>query len=388
MDGAANINLPRILRVGAGASRELAQSLEQLGLGRPLLITDPFMVECGYCGTLEGQLEQAGIAHGLFADCVPDPTTDSVDAALSVLKGGDYDCVVALGGGSSMDTAKAVAVMAGRDSPMRRYKAPHQIDSGLPILAIPTTAGTGSEVTRVAIITDTETQEKMLCMGLGLMPVAALVDYELTLSMPYRLTADTGIDSLCHALEAYVSRRANPFTDGVARSAMHTIYNNIRTACEEPGNRAAREAMMLAATEAGMAFANASVTLIHGMSRPIGALFHVPHGMSNAMLLPEVTAWSVGHAETRYADAARCMGIATNADSDHLACEKLVAALRTLCAELSVPTPGEFGIDPTTWNNSLSLMADQALASGSPANNPRIPEAEEIVELYQRVWSG
>ena len=128
------------------------------------------------------------------------------------------------------------------------------------------------------------------------MPIAALVDFELTLTMPYRLTADTGIDSLCHALEAYVSRRANPFADGVALTAMSTIYRNIHTACAEPDNRAAREAMMLAATQGGIAFSNASVTLIHGMSRPIGGLFHVPHGLSNAMLLPEVTAWSVGSA--------------------------------------------------------------------------------------------
>ena len=160
------------------------------------------------------------------------------------------------------------------------------------------------------------------------MPVAALVDYELTLSMPYRLTADTGIDSLCHALEAYVSRKANPFTDSVALTAMRTIYQNIRTACAEPDNRAAREAMMLAATQGGIAFANASVTLIHGMSRPIGALFHVPHGLSNAMLLPEVTAWSVDHAAARYAHCARYMGIAAETDTDDVALGKLVEGLR------------------------------------------------------------
>ena len=179
------------------------------------------------------------------------------------------------------------------------------IDTGLPIIAIPTTAGTGSEATKVAVITDTETNEKMLCMGLGLMPVAALVDFELTLTMPYRLTADTGLDSLCHALEAYVSRKANPFTDSVALTAMRTIYQNIRTACEDPENRSAREAMMLAATQGGIAFSNASVTLIHGMSRPMGAMFHIPHGLSNAMLLPAVTAWSVDENQDRYAEQGR-----------------------------------------------------------------------------------
>ncbi len=384
----ANINLPRILRVGGGASAELAASLTQLGLSRPLLVTDPFMVQCGYSARIEEQLATAGLACGLFPDCVPDPTTDSVEAALAVLRAGDFDCVVGLGGGSSLDTAKAVAVMARRDRPMRDYKVPCSIDSGLPVIAIPTTAGTGSEATRVAVITDTETTEKMLCMGLGLMPVAALVDYELTLSMPYRLTADTGIDSLCHALEAYVSRRANPFTDSIALTAMGTIVRHIRTACEQPDNRPAREAMMLAATQGGIAFANASVTLIHGMSRPVGARFHVPHGLSNAMLLPEVTAWSVTHAPQRYAAAARAMGLAEEGDAEALALDRLVAGLRQLNADLQVPGPAACGIAESDWFDSLDVMAAQALDSGSPANNPRLPEAADIVELYRRVWQG
>ena len=383
---AATINLPRILRVGAGASGQLVVTLAELGLARPLLVTDPFIKSCGYCERLQAPLEAAGIAYGLFSDCVPDPTTDSVYAALAMLRAGDYDCVVALGGGSSLDTAKAVAVLAEHGGIMRDYKAPRQVDSGLPVIAIPTTAGTGSEATRVAVITDTETHEKMLCMGLGLMPVAALVDFELTLTMPYRLTADTGIDSLCHALEAYVSRKANAFTDSIALTAMRTIYRNIRTACAEPDNRQAREAMMLAATQGGIAFANASVTLIHGMSRPIGALFHVPHGLSNAMLLPEVTAWSVDHAPARYAHCARYMGIAGESDSDTKACARLVAALRALTAELQVPGPRAFGIAHNDWFDSLELMAGQALDSGSPANNPRVPVTQDIVQLYQRIW--
>lgn len=382
----ATINLPRILRVGAGASAELVATLAELGLFRPLLITDPGMVEHGYSARLREPLDAAGISYGVFADCVPDPTTDSVNAALALLREGDFDCVVALGGGSSLDTAKAVAVLALHGGAMRDYKVPAQTDSGLPIIAIPTTAGTGSEATRVAVITDTQTQEKMLCMGLGLMPVAALVDYELTLSMPYRLTADTGIDSLCHALEAYVSRRANPFTDSVALTAMRSIYTNIRTACAEPDNRAARAAMMLAATQGGIAFANASVTLIHGMSRPIGAQFHVPHGLSNAMLLSAVTAWSVGHAPARYAHCARYMGIAQPSDSDDVACSRLVAALRELTADLAVPGPRAYGIGEQDWFGALELMAQQALDSGSPANNPRVPVAADIVQLYRQLW--
>jgi len=382
----ATINLPRILRVGAGASRTLAATLTELSLYRPLIVTDSFMVQAGYSTVLVEQLEEAGYGHGVFGGCVPDPTTDSLQEAMAVFHAGDYDCIIGLGGGSSMDTAKAVAAMAVHEGEMRDYKVPHQIDRGLPIIAIPTTAGTGSEVTRVTIITDSQSREKMLCMGLGLMPLAALVDYEWTLTMPYRLTADTGIDSLCHALEAYVSRKANVFTDSIALTAMRGIFQNIRTACEQPDNRDARAAMMLAATQGGMAFANSSVTLIHGMSRPIGALYHVPHGLSNAMLLPEITAWSVHHAPQRYADCARYMGMAEQADSDELALDKLVAALRQLNVDLSVPSPAEYGIDESAWNDSLELMAEQALASGSPANNPRVPTAGEIISLYRAVY--
>ena len=224
---------------------------------------------------------------------------------------------------------------------MRDYKAPFAADKGaLPVIAIPTTAGTGSECTRFTVITDTERDEKMLIAGLGALPLAALVDYELTYSVPPRTTADTGVDSLTHALEAYVSKRANPLSDALALSAMGLIGANIRTAYAEPRNAAAREAMMLGATEAGLAFSNSSVALVHGMSRPIGAHFHVPHGLSNAMLLPAITRFSVSGAEPRYAEAARRIGFAEPTDSDAMAAAKLVTGLETLNRDLSVPDAG------------------------------------------------
>jgi alcohol dehydrogenase class IV len=295
--------------------------------------------------------------------------------------------VIGLGGGSSIDTAKAIAVLALHRGKMRDYKAPHdQSEAGLPIVAIPTTAGSGSEATRFAIITDEATEEKMLCIGLAYLPQAAIVDFELSLTKPMRLTADTGIDSLTHAIEAYVSRRANPFADSFALSAMRAIWTNLPTACFEPGNRAAREAMMLAATQAGIAFSNSSVALVHGMSRPIGAKFHVPHGMSNAMLLPTVTGFSISGALARYADCAQAMGIVTADTPDEDAAGELVENLRELNRNLKVPTPAEFGIDRQAWDENIDPMVRQAIASGSPANNPRAPSAGEIEELYREVW--
>ncbi len=385
----ANIAAPRMLEVGGGAVRKIAEVLSKFGLSRPLVVTDPFMVASRHVQNCLEPLTAAGIAVTVFSDTVADPTDRVIEAGVTQMHAGNFDCLIGFGGGSPIDTAKAMAILAAGGGKMRDYKVPVQADRGaLPVIAIPTTAGTGSECTRFTVITDTERDEKMLIAGLGALPLAAIVDYELTYSVPARTTADTGVDSLTHALEAFVSKRANPFSDALAVSAMTLIGRHIRTAYAEPRNAAAREGMMLGATQAGLAFSNASVALVHGMSRPIGAHFHVPHGLSNAMLLPAVTRFSVGGAEGRYAEAARRIGFADGRDGDSTAAAKLVAGLEALNKELSVPAPAEYGIDEAVWDGKMELMAEQALASGSPANNPRVPDKAEIVTLYREVWTG
>jgi alcohol dehydrogenase class IV len=375
------------MAVGGGALAELPGMLARLGLGKPLIVTDPFLVGSGHLDRATGHLDRAGIGWRVFSDTVADPTTTVVETGALQLAEGDFDCLVAVGGGSSIDTAKAMSVLFGNGGRMRDYKVPAEIlKAGPPVVAIPTTAGTGSEVTRFTVITDAETDEKMLIAGLACCPIAAIVDYELTLTMPLRLTADTGLDSLTHAIEAYVSRRASPYTDGLAKHAMGLIARHIRTACAEPGNRAAREAMMLGATTAGMAFSNASVCLVHGMSRPIGAFFHVPHGLSNAMLLPEITAFSAPAALERYADCARAMGVAVEGEGSQAAVARLLDELRRLNEDLKVPSPRAWGIDAARYEELLPVMASQALASGSPGNNPRVPTNDEIIDLYRRVY--
>ena len=279
--------LPRIMRVGSGASLELPDLLKQLGLSRPFVMTDPVMVELGKIEPLLSALTEHGFDYRLFSDTVAEPNVASILLALENLQQGACDCLVAFGGGSPIDSAKAVSVLASRGGQIADYKAPHLEDRpALPIIAIPTTAGTGSEATRFTVITDEEHDEKMLCMGLAYLPTAALIDYELTLTKPRRLTADTGIDALTHALEAYVSKRANPLSNLFALEALRLIAPNLRKVWVDGMNREAREAIMLGATYAGIAFSNSSVALVHGMSRPVGAHFHVPHGLSNAMLLP------------------------------------------------------------------------------------------------------
>jgi alcohol dehydrogenase class IV len=382
-----NVAYPRLLSIGPGALAELPDVLAQLGLSRPLIVSDAFLTQQGLVARVRDMLAAAGIRAECFSETVPDPTTESLDRALVALARGDHDSLIALGGGSPMDTAKAMSVLAVHGGRMRDYKVPAVVtQAGLPVIAVPTTAGTGSEVTRFAIITDSETGEKMLCAGPAFVPTAAIVDSDLTLSKPLRLTADTGIDTLTHAIEAYVSRRASTYSDSFAVSAMRTLWPHIRTVCAEPGNHHAREQMMLGAMLAGHAFSSASVALVHGMSRPIGAHFHVSHGLSNAMLLPTVTAFSLPGAVARYGDCARIMEIAPKGTSDEAAANALLDALVQLNADLAVPSPKAYGIDEARYFALIDLMAQQALDSGSPGNNPRVPTAAEIAALYRQAW--
>ncbi len=384
---AHQIILPRTMQIGKDASKQITETLASLNCSKPLLITDNVMVELGYADRITSYLAEHSIALDVFSDTVPEPTVASILAGVEALRAKPYDCIIALGGGSPIDSAKAIGILGKYGGEMRDYKFPRVVnEEGLPIIAVPTTAGTGSEVTRFTIITDEQTSEKMLCVGSGFMPTAALIDFSLTLSLPQRVTADTGIDALTHAIEAYVSRKANLYSDAQALSAMALIAPNLRTVFADGKNENAREAMMLGSTLAGIAFSNASVALVHGMSRPIGAAFHVPHGLSNAMLLPAVTAFSIPSAPMRYAQCARAMGIATQGDSDDLANQKLIGELKALNADLQVPTPKDFGIDKEAFFTLTSTMAEQALASGSPGNNPRIPTIEEMVAIYISLW--
>ncbi|KXS18892.1 iron-containing alcohol dehydrogenase [Gonapodya prolifera JEL478] len=381
------------MEIGGGSVTRVADVLKKIAVGskKALLVTDPFMVKSGLIDRVIEPLEKAGFKKGenydIFKDTIPDPTIEVVSEGASVFTKGKFDSMIAFGGGSPIDTAKAIGILAHNGGEMRQYKFPNVIPRpGPPLIAVPTTAGTGSEVTKFTIITDTKTDEKMLISGPDIVASAAIVDYELTMGCPYRLTADTGIDSLTHAIEAYVSKKRNPFADNMALSAMSRIFPWIRTACAEPTNHEARENMMLGATLAGMAFSNSSVALVHGMSRPIGAFFHVPHGLSNAMLLPYITRFSLPSCPDRYAECARAMGLATSHDNDEVACSRLVDALDNLNRDLKVPTPAEYGIKKERWDEVVQVMAEQAIASGSVGNNPLVANASEIVNLYEEVW--
>jgi alcohol dehydrogenase class IV len=381
------VQSPRIIRIGGGVVRETADVMRQLGVSHPLIVTDKNLVGIGHLGKLTDVLEQNGIGWGLFDGVVEDPTDTCLADGLAAFHGGTYDCVIGFGGGSPMDLAKAISAMSVTPGHVRDHKAPAQLDRcGVPIIAIPTTGGTGSELTRWCVITDTQVIEKYNLSGLAFVATAALIDWKFTVTKPARITADTAVDSLTHAIEAFVSAKAFTYTDAFALSAMPLIAKNVRRAYADPTDGAAREALMLGAAQAGMAFSNASVALVHGMSRPIGAHFHVAHGLSNAMLLPAVTAFSIEAAPARYATCARVMDMAADTDTDETACAKLVEELRQLNVDLAVPSPHAYGLDKSLYFERLPLMAEQALASGSPQNNPRVPTQDQIVEIYKEIW--
>jgi len=385
---ATSFNVPATIIEGGGASNEVGAQAKRYGVKNALLVTDSYMVNSGLAGTVTDSMKGADVNVAVYSGVQPDPTDLNVHEGLKILKENHCGMVVGLGGGSPMDCAKAISAMSANQPPISRYAGLHKVPrKGALIITIPTTAGTGAEVTKVVVIGDTRRNVKMMMLDINLMPDVALVDYELTMTCPPSLTANVGVDTLVHAVEAYVSVKANPMTDPYALSSIRLVSENLLEAYKEPNSAKARRGMTLASLQAGIAFPNSSVCLVHGMSRPIGALYHVPHGLSNAVLFPTVTEFSISGAPQRYATVSRTMSYATDADPDKVANKKLVAGLKKLNQDLQVPRLGDVcKVDMTTFDEKILKMANDSLASGSPNNNPVIPTAEQIVDLYHRAW--
>lgn len=380
--------IPGTIVTGPGASAQVGAHATSLGADRALLVTDPYILSTGIAERVQARLQDAGVKTEIFAEVQPDPTDANVAEGLVALKDAEARIVVAVGGGSALDAGKMIAVATNNPGPLSDFMGYHRIQNpGLPLIAIPTTAGTGSEATRVTVITDSVRHTKMMILDGKVVPAVALVDYELTMTMPPPLTAHVGVDTLTHGIEAYVSRLASPMTDPYALSCIALVGGYLRRAWQAPEDRAARAAMATAACQGGIAFANASVCLVHGMSRPLGAVFGIPHGLSNAVLLPVVTAYSLAGAPERYATVARTLGAAEAGDSTTHAGAKLLEALQQLNDDLEVPRLGDLpGVDRSKFDANLAKMAADALASGSPARNPVVPDASAIEEAYRQAW--
>ncbi len=377
--------IPGQIISGAGALDMAKNEISRQGK-KALIVTDQVMIQLGNAKKLEEILEEQGVAYSVYAEITGEPTDKMIKAGLEQYRNQDCDFLIALGGGSPIDSMKAIASLINTDCGISDYMG-KTIDCKMPpMTAIPTTAGTGSEATQFTIITDTEKDIKMLLKGKVLMPDLAVIDPQFTMTAPPAITAATGLDALCHCVEAYTSRKAQPLSDTFALSAVKRIFTYLPRAYHNGQDQEARTQMSLAALEAGIAFNNSSVTIIHGMSRPIGALFHIPHGMSNAMLLDECLKEVVSGAYERFGTLGREIGAAGINDTDEIASQKFVARIGELVRDLEIPTLEEYGVSRKEFFSVIDKMSTDAMDSGSPQNTMKEIDIEDVKEIYRRLW--
>jgi len=376
--------IPPVLITGSGSSEKVGEECKKMGFKMGLIVTDEVLSKMGVVEGVKKALAESKVQFAIYDKISTEPTADYVQEGVKAYKESGCDFLLAFGGGSPIDTAKAIAVMVTNPGSIEEYKGLGKVTKeSIPLVAIPTTAGTGSEVTQFTIITDTKTNVKMLIGSPFVIPKVAIVDPLLTLSCPRGLTAAVGIDSLTHAIEAYVSVKSQPMSDLFSLSAIELISGNLRQAWANGNNIEAREKTMLGALQAGIAFSNASVALVHGMSRPIGAYFHVAHGASNAALLGVVTEFSLIGNPARYARIGRAMGENIAGLSDLEAAQLAAKAIKNLIRDIRIPSLKELGVQKEKLEQLAPKMAEDAIVSGSPGNNPRQATKEEIIELYR-----
>lgn len=372
---------------GVGGALELAAQCRRLGVERPLLVTDPGLMSIGLIQPVLAALEKEGLSPLVFDQVREDPPEATVLAAAELARRGNIDGVIAVGGGSSMDVAKVVAVLLGSQQTLSELYGVDQVTGGrLPLILVPTTAGTGSEVTPVAVITTGETTKAGVSSPV-LLPDVAVLDASLTLGLPASITAMTGVDAMVHAIEAYTSRhKKNPLSDNLAVKALALLSRNIRTAVHEGGNREARENMLLGACLAGQAFANAPVGAVHALAYPLGGHYHIPHGLSNSLVLPSVLEFNASHADELYAELAEVVIGAPVAGSASAKSAALTAALRQLVDDVKLPaTLQQAGVK----ESDLEMLASDAmLQQRLLMNNPREVSYEDALSIYKAAYGG
>ena len=387
MGSARPFRIPQTVITGRGASEQVGEEIKKLNVKKVLVVTDQILSRLGLVDGVKQALKQSDVPFAVFDAISTEPTVEFIQEGLKAYRENGCDLLLAVGGGSAMDTAKTIAIMATNSGSLEDYQGLGKIPKkGSPVIAIPTTSGTGSEVTPFAIITDTKRDVKMLIGSPFIIPDIAIVDPLLTLSVPPAVTAATGIDALTHAIEAYVSVKAQPMSDIFALAAIELISGNLRQAWADGKNVEAREKTMLGAFQAGIAFGNSSVGLVHGMARPIGAYFHVAHGASNAVLLGEVMEFSLTGNPTRYAHVARAMGEDIGGLTDLEAAQAGTKAVKKLIKDVKIPSMQALGVGKEKLAQLAPKMAEDAIASGSPANNPRQATREEIVDIYHLAY--
>ncbi len=375
--------IPRIV-MGPGALNQLADEARALKAKKALIVTDQGLIDAGLVKRAQAVLEQSDIKFAVFGDVEADPRYEIVADCVAMIRRENADLIIGFGGGSPIDIAKVSAVMATNEGPISQYFGIDLVPQpGLPTLIIPTTAGTGSEVTPIAILSDHTEKLKKGIVSHHLFPSAALLDPELTLGLPAHVTAATGMDALIHAIESYTSKNATSISDMLARQAMQLIAKNIRIAYADGSNLAARSNMLEGSLLAGMAFCNAGVTAVHAFAYPIGAEFHIPHGVANSIMLTPVMEFNKLGSLERFARIAGYLGENTAGLATGDAANAAVEAMRTLAADLKIPDHlSEFGIE----DKDIPKLAEGVMkVTRLLANNPRDLSRKDAEEIYRRV---
>ncbi len=382
---ASKFIMPKQIISGEHALQQSKEVIRTLGT-KALVVSGKVMNRIGNVRIVTNLLDEIGIGWTVYDDITGEPDDVMIDGGVEAYKANGCDFLIAIGGGSPMDSMKAIGALITNPGKIADYMGKEITNPLPPMVAIPTTAGTGSEATQFTIITDTKTSIKMLLKGTVLIPDVAIVDASFTVSSPKSVTNATGLDALTHAVEGYTSKKASPLTDVYAVDAVKRIFQYLPRAYENGEDMEAREEMILAALEAGVVINNSSVTLVHGMSRPIGANFHVPHGLSNAMLLKVCLTFALDGTYERFADLGRAIGAATEEDDDETAAKAFLDAIIQLCETLEVPTLAEYGVDKEAFFEVMDKMAEDAIASGSPGNTRKTTTKEDVLRMYKELW--
>ena len=370
---------------GPGARQVLPQEVKRLGLHKAFVATDKDLVKFGVADKVLDVLRQAGIPYELFTEIKPNPPVSNVKAGVEAYAKSGADFILAIGGGSSMDTAKAIGIITNNPEFADVVSLEGTADTkhkSVPVIALPTTAGTAAEVTINYVITDEENQKKMVCVDPNDIPAIAIVDAELMYTLPKGLTAATGMDALTHAIEGLITKGAWEMSDMFELKAIEMIARHLETAVNEPQNPEARNGMAVAQYIAGMAFSNVGLGVVHGMAHPLGAIFDIPHGVANALLLPTIMEFNAPAALDKYVEIAKAMKVYTDGMTREQAADAAVKAVKDLSLRVGIPQHlSELGIKA----EDLDRLADAAMADVCTPGNPREVNKDIILELYKKV---
>ncbi|WP_289739711.1 lactaldehyde reductase [Paramuribaculum intestinale] len=370
---------------GPGARKVLPEVIQRLGKKKALVVTDKGLIQFGVAKMVTDVLDEAAVAYDVFSEVKPNPTVKNVQDGVAAFKASGADLLVAIGGGSAMDTAKGIGIVVANpefaDVVSLEGCAPTK-NKSVPMVALPTTAGTAAETTINYVIIDEEKKKKMVCVDPNDIPAVAVIDAELMYSLPRSLTAATGMDALTHAIEGYITKGAWEMSDMFEIEAIRMISRYLPVAVDEPHNPEGRNGMAVAQYIAGMAFSNVGLGLVHGMAHPMGSLFDVPHGVANALLLPTVMEYNMPECIDKYPRIAEAMGVDIKGLTPQEASQAAVDAVRALAIRVGIPQHlSDLGIK----ESDIPALAEQAIADVCTPGNPRDCSLEDIKALYRQV---